>query len=116
GFNDFIAGGAYNNIKVLTANSTGTDYTLSLLTNSIFVQGTNFADINNDGWVDLFACHDDADSLSFRNLGSGTFTLDHGLINTAIPSGNDGNYGSVWIDYDNDGDIDLYISKCRGGV
>jgi hypothetical protein len=116
GFNDFIAGGAYNNIKVLTANATGTDYTLSLLTNSIFVQGTNFADINNDGWVDLFACHDDADSLSFRNLGNGTFTLDHGLINTAIPSGNDGNYGSVWIDYDNDGDIDLYISKCRGGV
>jgi urease beta subunit len=26
-----------------------------------------------------------------------------------------GNYGSVWIDYDNDCDIDLFIAKCRGG-
>ena len=26
-----------------------------------------------------------------------------------------GNYGSVWIDYDNDRDIDMFIAKCRGG-
>ena len=24
-----------------------------------------------------------------------------------------GNYGSVWTDFDRDGDIDLYIAKCR---
>ena len=28
------------------------------------------------------------------------------------PSG--GNYGSIWIDYDNDGDADLFIAKCGG--
>ena len=27
-----------------------------------------------------------------------------------------GNYGSVWIDYDNDRDMDLFIAKCGGGV
>ena len=27
-----------------------------------------------------------------------------------------GNYGSVWTDFDNDGDLDLYIAKCRQGV
>jgi hypothetical protein len=26
-----------------------------------------------------------------------------------------GNYGTVWIDYDNDRDMDLFIAKCRGG-
>jgi hypothetical protein len=26
-----------------------------------------------------------------------------------------GNYGSIWVDYDNDGDQDLFIAKCRGG-
>jgi hypothetical protein len=25
-----------------------------------------------------------------------------------------GNYGSVWVDYDNDGDSDLFIAKCGG--
>src|ERR1051325_10506586 len=25
-----------------------------------------------------------------------------------------GNYASIWTDYDNDGDSDLFISKCSG--
>ncbi|MBK7946613.1 MAG: VCBS repeat-containing protein [Flavobacteriales bacterium] len=28
---------------------------------------------------------------------------------------NGGNYGSIWIDYNNDHLIDLFIAKCRGG-
>jgi hypothetical protein len=35
---------------------------------------------------------------------------------TAIPSDNSGNYGSIWTDIDSDGDLDLYIAKCRQGV
>jgi len=27
-----------------------------------------------------------------------------------------GNYGTTWTDFDNDGDLDLYITKCRQGV
>ncbi|MBK7342640.1 MAG: CRTAC1 family protein [Saprospiraceae bacterium] len=38
---------------------------------------------------------------------------DQDLILTAeLP----GNYAAIWTDYDNDGDIDLYITKCLGGA
>lgn len=36
--------------------------------------------------------------------------------NTVPPSDNSGNYGSEWADIDNDGDMDLYIAKCKFGV
>jgi hypothetical protein len=113
GFNDIITGGAYNNVTLWSANATGTAYSQSTLTgSSIFVQNTNFADINNDGAIDYFACHDDGISSPYQNNGLGILTHTPGLINTAstVPSDNSGNYGSIWTDYDNDGDLDLYIS------
>ncbi len=119
GYNDVFTGGAYNGLKVLKAGSGGTGYTLTTISIlPIFLQGSNFADINNDGAVDIFACHDDGISQAYGNNGAGVFVFDENLINpeSTVPSDNSGNYGSIWTDYDNDGDLDLYISKCRLGV
>lgn len=119
GFNDILISGSYNDIRILKANGNGSNYSATVLPNSnIFIQGSNFVDINNDGSVDVFACHDDAESRPFQNDGSGNFTYTPSLISTAtVPaSDNSGSYASIWTDYDNDGDLDLYISKCRAGV
>ncbi|HFB99236.1 MAG TPA: hypothetical protein ENJ53_00390, partial [Phaeodactylibacter sp.] len=119
GYNDILVGGAYDDIKLLKANSDGTSYTTSILPSSnIFIQGSNFVDINNDGALDIFACHDDAESRKWENDGNGNYTLNNNLIPTiTVPaSDNSGNYASIWTDYDNDGDLDMYLSKCRGGV
>lgn len=119
GYNDILTGGAYNGLKLLKANASGTSYSLNIINIlPIFLQGSNFVDIDNDGHIDIFACHDDGVSQAYRNNGSGDFTYDSEIINpvSSVPSDNSGNYGSVWTDYDNDGDIDLYLSKCRLGV
>lgn len=119
GYNDILAGGSYNNVKLLMANGTGTDYSsTNLPTPLIFLQGSNFADIDNNGTIDIFACHDDGISSVYNNDGAGNYTYDLGLLNaiSTVPSDNSGNYGSTWTDYDNDGDLDMYLSKCRLGV
>ena len=116
GYVDVFASGAYNGLKFIRANETGDDFDLTVMNSpDVFTQCVNFADIDNNGTLDLFVCHDDGLSAPLNNDGTGTFTYDTGLINavSTVPSDNSGNYGSVWTDYDSDGDLDLYISKCR---
>lgn len=117
GFNDIICGGAYDGVHVMM-NHGGTFNLVELDTPAVFVQGTNLADINGDGWLDYFACHDEDISQIWANNGSGTLSPVSNWINmsTMPVSDNSGNYGSVWTDFDNDGDLDLYIAKCRAGV
>jgi len=119
GFNDLVVGGPYDNIKLVYNQDGATDYTTTVLQNSsLLMQGTNFADINNDGSIDIFACNDDGENKKFVNDGQGNFRNSPELIDTrtAITSDNSGSYSSIWTDYDNDGDMDLYISKCRIGA
>ncbi|SDH61005.1 FG-GAP-like repeat-containing protein [Winogradskyella thalassocola] len=119
GYNDIVSGGAYDNLKIIKNANGNNSFSQSNIPNSnIFLQGVNFVDINNDGWADIFACHDDAEARAFQNNQDGTLSYDANLISTETTptSDNSGNYGSMWMDYDNDGDLDLYISKCRGGV
>ncbi|MDH7914033.1 FG-GAP-like repeat-containing protein [Winogradskyella sp. SYSU M77433] len=64
-------------------------------------------DINSDGWLDIFVTNDDTDSVLLLNNTDGTFT------DVAISSQvtfNSLGWGAVFLDADNDKDLDLYIS------
>lgn len=112
GFNDLLFGNG-SGVTFMKANSTGTAYTETSGGEYIFSQRSNFVDINNDGHLDAFVCHDVAPNFRYINNGiDNTLVYQQGGLGDS-PSG--GNYGSVWIDYDNDGDIDLFIAKCNGG-
>ncbi len=120
GSSEIATGGYYDEVK-LAKEGGFTGYTLSNLPGAtIFIQGSNFADINDDGYLDFFACHDDAESRIWGNDRNGGFVeADTWIDMTNDPVDdemNSGNYGSVWTDFDMDGDLDLYIAKCRQGV
>ncbi len=112
GFNDLVFGSS-SRLAVIQANSSGTGYTEISYPQNIFTQRTNFVDINNDGNLDLWACHDVAQSHAYRNDGAGNLVFDISLMPTLAVGGN---YQSQWSDLDNDGDIDMYLAKCRGGA
>jgi len=119
GLPEVLTGGAYDGIKL--SFKLGGDYLIDQLSlPGIFVQTANFADINNDGWLDAFVCNDDSTSFILGNDGTGQLEyrpewIDLDAVSYSLDF-NSGNYGSVWSDVDNDGDLDLYVAKCRQGV
>lgn len=118
GWNDVMAGGAFEGIKGLISIPNSEAFTeYDVPDSDFFAQAANFVDIDEDGFLDAFICNDDAASKIFMNNQDGTFSFQEVIdFNTVPASDNSGNYGSVWTDFDSDGDLDLYISKCRQGV
>jgi hypothetical protein len=112
GYNDLVFGSG-SRLTIIKANANATSYTEIPYPQNIFTQRTNFIDINNDGHLDLWACHDVAQSHAYRNDGLGNLNFDISLMPTLAVGGN---YQSMWTDYDNDGDMDMYLAKCRGGA
>jgi len=119
GFNDLLYGDG-SGVTFMKANSTGTAYTEISGPEYVFSQRSNFIDINNDGNLDAFVCHDVQANVYYINDGSGNLNYYQGESTGVVPNGlgltpGGGNYGTVWIDFDNDRDMDLFIAKCRGG-
>ena len=66
-------------------------------------------DYNNDGWNDLFVSYYGQNAL-FRNNGNGTFaevTKEAGLLQDRLRW----NSGCSFLDYDKDGNLDLYVGN-----
>lgn len=110
GFNDLLYGSS-SGVVFIKANAAGTAYTVDRKTQFYLTQRTNFVDINNDGKLDAFVCDDNGPNRYYMNDGTNLNHNRGGLGD--FPSG--GNYASTWTDYDNDGDLDLFIAKCGEG-
>ena len=72
--------------------------------------GTDFGDYDGDGRLDLFVTNHELEMHTlFRNLGKGLFadvTTESGVGLETLPYVG---FGTVFLDYDNDGDLDLAI-------
>lgn len=69
-------------------------------------QGATFADVNNDGWLDLYVCLFAAPNLLYLNQGDGTFVEGAKAAGLAI---SDSSGMAAFADYDRDGWLDVYL-------
>ena len=117
GYRDVAAGfGSGASLSLANAGGTGYGPANALPSSNYFLQNMNFMDVDNDGDVDIFGCNDVGMSKIWSNNGSGTYTVSNIINFDVSPTDDSGNYGSIWSDFDNDGDVDFYIAKCRQGV
>ena len=112
GYNDLVYGGGAG-VSFMFRNPDGQSFSTFSTPDYVFSQRSNFVDLNNDGHLDAFVCHDVAPNVYYMNDGEGNLSFNQGGLSD-VPDG--GNYGSIWVDYNNDGLVDLFIAKCRGGV
>ncbi len=79
-------------------------------TDSAHSFSATWADVDNDGYLDLFVSNGGLSgperNFLYRNQGNGTFTpITQGpIVADSIQS-----KGAVWVDYDLDGDVDLFV-------
>jgi hypothetical protein len=90
-------------------NGTFTDVTTaSGIVNAFYTWGADWGDYNNDGYMDLYLANYTGMNQLYKNNGDGTFTE----IAVSVGLNDAGqSYSCGWGDYDNDGDLDLYVAK-----
>lgn len=76
--------------------------------------GASWTDYNKDGWLDLYICNRSTSQFSnylWKNNGNGTFT--EVSRQAGVTDGTQPTFQSNFIDYNNDGWLDLYVANDR---
>ncbi len=73
----------------------------------VWKSGVTFADVNNDGRLDIYVCRFDAPNLLYINQGDGTFKEQAHAYGLDVK---DASVMAAFSDYDRDGWLDVYIT------
>jgi hypothetical protein len=102
-----------NGGKGFTDRGTMSGTAFSQAGESTVSMSVDFADYNGDGLLDIFLSDDKYCSL-YENLGNGIFSDKSYPSGIAMPAGQFVGWSTSFIDYDNDGDVDIY--KTNGAL
>ncbi len=108
------AGSVTSDPAALDVDSTFTKITTGPVV-SDFGYWPSWADYDGDGWIDLLIANASRLNL-YHNDGNGTFSrvpTSNAIVGASFQSNNVN--GGIWADYDNDGDLDLFVPTGGGG-
>ncbi len=96
----------------LYKNNAGTSFEkitdVEITSEGFSTMSSSWADIDNDGDLDLFLATNQTKNQLYRNDGDFVFTK---LSNSAVSASNTNSFSSAWSDIDNDGDLDLFVTN-----
>jgi hypothetical protein len=107
--NDHMVNNVYHNDKGIgfTDHGTRTGMAFNQAGEATISMSVDFADYNNDGLIDVFMSDDTYCSL-YQNQGGGVFTDMAYPSGISIAAGQFVGWSSSFIDFDNDGDVDIF--------
>ena len=109
---DLFVANSNNEKNFLYKNNGNASFTKIITGNIVNDYGTSigacWGDYNNDGFLDLYVCNAYESNFLYKNNGNGTFTK---ITTGDLVTDNIYSYGASWIDYDNDGDLDLHVTN-----
>jgi len=119
GFLDLFVGGNQNYLYRNNGDGTFNQITQdqSRILAAIGAPFGSWGDFNNDGFPDLFLTSTDLgggsqQNVLFQNNGDGTFKK---VTTGPIATDSFFSFGGNWGDYDNDGNLDLFVANIKGG-
>lgn len=110
GHTDLFYAGAQNSVHVLLATADDSAYAAQPVSLGGTFFRNNLVDINSDGHLDGFLTNEPGANLLLMNNGSGTLGCDDQYLGAIC-----GHKGSLWTDVDNDGNMDLFLTRAGCG-
>ena len=110
----FVTNSAGTNHKNFIYKNTGGGNFIKIDTGAVFSQtafarGVNWVDVNGDRLPEIFVSRENNQNEQFfKNNGNGYFTA---ITNTPLTSGGGESWSASWGDYDNDGDLDAFVTN-----
>ncbi|MFQ5628738.1 MAG: FG-GAP-like repeat-containing protein, partial [bacterium] len=108
----FVVNGSGQNNALYRNNRDGTFTKItdgSIVNDGGFSRGSSWGDSDNDGDLDVFVANENNElNFFYSNNGDGAFIK---MTGNAIAVDAISSTGSAWADFDNDGDLDLFVAN-----